>query len=329
MTWREGFTAFIRWFDAGAGAGAQEASVSEVAGNNKIDWPRVLPFLAFHAMCLGIVWVGWSPVAVGVAVFFYGLRMFAITGFYHRYFSHRSFKTTRLMQFFFGVLGATSVQRGPLWWAAHHRHHHQHSDEDHDRHSPLQHGFLWSHMGWFLSKGHFSTNRALVKDLAKFPELEFLDRFDIIAPFYMGAFCYYLGMFLQWQWPMLGTTPMQMLIWGFFVSTTFLFHGTFTINSLAHLFGRKRYVTGDESRNNFWLSLITLGEGWHNNHHYYPHAARQGFYWWEIDVTYYILKMLSWFGLVWDLKDVPRAVRDRRIPQSASLPGATISPTSA
>jgi len=296
-----------RWFDAGDKP-AVAAGVSW--RDDPIDWARVLPFVLMHVVCLFIFVVGWSPIAIGVALAAYWLRMFAITGFYHRYFSHRSFKTSRTAQFIFGVLGASAVQRGPVWWAAHHRHHHAHSDRPEDPHSPLQHGFWRAHMGWFLTRKGFTPDLRRVRDLTQFAELRMLDRFDICVPVLLAVGMFGLGAFLERAAPSLGTGSWQMLIWGFFVSTIACYHGTYTINSLSHVFGRKRYRTGDESRNNWLLALLTLGEGWHNNHHHYPSAARQGFYWWEIDITYYVLKVLSWLGIIWDLKTVPLSVRD-------------------
>jgi stearoyl-CoA desaturase (delta-9 desaturase) len=300
--------ALARWFDTAAG-GAAPAD-----GPQEVDWLRCIPFAAVHLMCLGVIWVGWSPVAVGVAIGFYLVRMFAITGFYHRYFSHRSFRTSRAAQFGFALLGSTCVQRGPLWWASHHRMHHQRSDEPGDVHSPRQQGFIWSHMGWITSEANFGTDFKIVHDLAGFPELRFLDRFDVLVPVATGFAMFGLGAALARLWPGLGTSGGQMLIWGFFISTVALLHGTFTINSLAHVFGRRRYETGDDSRNSFALALITLGEGWHNNHHHYPAAVRQGFFWWEIDLTYYALKALEAVGIIWDLRPVPEhALYSRRV----------------
>jgi len=290
----------LRWFDAGTGSKAVDDT-----SRDRIDWTRILPFVGMHAACLGVFWVGVSPVAVGAAVGLYVLRMFAITGFYHRYFSHRTFKTSRAAQFAFAVLGASAVQRGPVWWAAHHRHHHAHSDRPEDVHSPSQRGFLWSHMGWFLSRGHFVPDLARVRDLLRYPELRWLDRFDILVPFLLALGLLLVGEWLAVAHPGLGTTGGQMLVWGFFVSTVACYHGTYTINSLCHVWGGRRYATGDESRNNFILALITLGEGWHNNHHRYPMSVRQGFYWWEIDVTYYVLVALSWVGVTRELREFP------------------------
>ena len=295
--------AFVAWFDTGAPSPATDES------RDSVDWARIVPFVAMHLACLGVIWVGASPVAVAVAVALYFLRMFAITGFYHRYFSHRTFKTSRPAQFLFAALGASAVQRGPIWWAAHHRHHHAHSDREQDVHSPVQRGFLWSHMGWFLSKRHFAPDLGRVRDLMAFRELRLLDRFDILVPFALALALFGLGGVLEARWPELGTSSGQMLVWGFFISTVACYHGTYTINSLCHAWGGRRYATRDESRNNFWLALITLGEGWHNNHHHYPMSVRQGFFWWEIDVTYYVLRGLAALGVIWDLKPVPDDVR--------------------
>jgi len=273
-----------------------------------VDWVRVWPFIGVHLACLGVIWVGWRWVAIAMALFLYAIRMFAITGFYHRYFSHRTFKTSRVAQFLFAVLGNASVQRGPLWWAGNHRHHHRYSDEAEDIHSPHRDGFLWSHVLWLTTREHFSTDRKAMKDLIVYPELRFLDRFDMVVPFLLAIGLYSLGMGLEMYAPGLGTTGLQMLIWGFFISTVVLLHATCTINSLSHQFGSRRFDTSDESKNNGWLALLTFGEGWHNNHHHYPGSVRQGFYWWEIDVTFYGLWVLEKLGVVWDLNRVPERV---------------------
>ncbi len=276
----------------------------------RIDWPRVLPFIAIHVACLGAFLTGVSKTAVAVAVLLFVVRMFAITAFYHRYFSHRAFRTTRAAQFAFALLGASAVQRGPLWWAAHHRHHHVHADRPDDCHSPIQHGFLWSHCGWFLARENFATRAALVPDLTRFPELRWLDRYDAAVPVALALGLYALGTWLEHTPPGLGTDGWQLVVWGFCISTVVLWHSTFAINSFAHRFGTRRYATRDGSRNNAWLALLTLGEGWHNNHHRYPAAARQGFFWWEIDLSWYGLRLLAALGLVSDLRPVPDAIRD-------------------
>lgn len=306
--------ALRRWVDSGA---ASETEPS--ADPRRVDWPRVLPFAAVHLGCLGVFWTGVSGTAITVAVGLYLVRMFAITAFYHRYFSHRAFRTSRAAQFAFALLGASAVQRGPLWWAAHHRNHHAQADRPEDPHSPAQHGFLWSHVGWFLARENFATRTELVRDLARYPELRWLDRFDVVAPLALALLLYGAGEWLAYATPGLGTDGWQLLVWGFCISTVVLWHATFTINSLAHRFGWRRYRTRDDSRNNAWLALITLGEGWHNNHHRYPVAARQGFYWWELDVSWYLLRMLAVLRIVHDLKPVPVAIRNSHLRE---LPGS-------
>jgi stearoyl-CoA desaturase (delta-9 desaturase) len=296
----------IRWFDT------SRNNVAGLSENlpDRVEWARILPYILVHLACLGAFWTGVSPTAALVAVIAYVVRMFAITGFYHRYFSHRSFKTSRAGQFIFGLLGASAVQRGPVWWAAHHRHHHANSDRESDVHSPSQHGFWRSHVGWFLTVKGYMPDFQLARDLLKFPELRWLDRFDLFVPIALGVGMFFLGVGLHHWAPELGTNGWQMLVWGFFISTVVCWHATYTINSLSHVIGRQRYRTGDTSRNNWFLAILTLGEGWHNNHHYYPNSARQGFYWWEYDITYYMLKVMSWLGIIWDLKPVPVSVRE-------------------
>lgn len=290
-----------RWFDSQAAD--VEPTTDSVA--DRIDWLRASPFVLMHLACVTVLWVGVSPVALWVAVALYAIRMFALTGFYHRYFAHRTFRASRAVQFVFAVIGASSVQRGPLWWAAHHRNHHRHTDTALDPHSPNVHGFLWSHVGWFLTPRGFKTEWTRIPDLVKFSELRWLDRYDTLIPVLLAALLYGVGAVLERTAPGLGTSGGQMLVWGFFVSTVVLFHATVTINSLAHQFGSRRFDTKDDSRNNGWLALITFGEGWHNNHHFFPGTARQGFRWWEIDLTWYGLKLLAILGLVQGLKPVP------------------------
>ena len=294
-----------RWIDTAASDELDEAVA------DRIDWLRTAPFIAMHLACLCVFWVGVSPIALIVAASLYVVRMFALTGFYHRYFSHRTFQTSRTVQFVFALIGASCVQRGPLWWAAHHRNHHRHADTSRDPHSPGVYGFVWSHVGWFLTPRNFRTDLSRVPDLAKFPELRVLDRYDTLVPVVLAVCLYLLGVLLKHVAPQWGTSGSQMLVWGFFVSTIVLFHATVTINSLAHRFGSRRFDTRDDSRNNVWLALITFGEGWHNNHHFFPGSSRQGFRWWEIDLTWYGLRLMSALGLVRGLKPVPAWVLTR------------------
>jgi stearoyl-CoA desaturase (delta-9 desaturase) len=268
--------------------------------DRKIQWISSIPFFAVHiAAVVGVALLGFSWRGLTLALALYVVRMFGVTAGYHRYFSHRSFRTSRPFQLVLALLAMTSSQKGVLWWAGHHRVHHKYSDQEGDVHSVLRDGFVWGHVGWILSRKYAGTDENRVRDLSRFPELRWLDRWWWVPPTALGV-----GLFLAGGW--------FALVWGFFVSTTLLWHGTFTINSLTHMFGARRYATADNSRNNPLLALITLGEGWHNNHHYYQRSVRQGFFWWEFDPTYYVLCILSWAGLVWDLSAPPRSVRDAR-----------------
>jgi stearoyl-CoA desaturase (Delta-9 desaturase) len=268
--------------------------------HDDIIYPNTIAFVLVHLAPLAAIWTGVTMTSVVLAITLYVARMFGITAGYHRYFSHRSFKTSRFVQFIFAFLAMSSTQKSVLWWAALHRHHHRHSDQEDDVHSPLHRGFFYSHVGWIFDKKHDTTRLDEVPDLARYPELMFLDRHQLIPGIALGIACFLIdgwsGLFI-----------------GFFLSTAVLYHGTFFINSLAHVHGKQRYVTGDTSRNNWWLAIITLGEGWHNNHHAYQRSTRQGFRWYEFDPTYYALKAMSWLGLVWDLGEPPvEVVRNER-----------------
>jgi stearoyl-CoA desaturase (delta-9 desaturase) len=269
--------------------------------HSDIVYPAAIPFVLTHLVCFAAIWTGVPVEALIVALVLYVVRMWAITAGYHRYFSHRSYKTSRVFQFMIAVLGQTSAQRGVIWWSAVHRHHHLHSDTEHDVHSPRHHGFWYSHVGWIFVPGNEKPDYGTVRDLTRFPELVWLDKNTYLPAILLG--------FGVWAWG-----GWAMLIVGFFWSTVLLFHCTFFINSLAHVSGSQRYLTGDASRNNFWLALITLGEGWHNNHHHYQSSTRQGFHWWEVDVSYYVLRMMSVFHLVWDLRAPPAAILEGNSP---------------
>jgi stearoyl-CoA desaturase (delta-9 desaturase) len=294
--------------------------VRTVKEDDRIDWVAAIPFWGVHVLAVVGVWrLGFSWKGVAIAVFFYYLRMFAVTAGYHRYFAHKTYKTSRAFQFFLALLAQSSTQKGALWWAAHHRNHHKYSDKPEDIHSMKLRGFIWSHFGWILMHKYDHTEWQEIQDFAKYPELRWLNRYHVVPSIVLGTSLYLLG---GWTW----------LVWGYLVSTSFLWHGTFTINSLAHWLGRRRYATTDESRNSLFLALITMGEGWHNNHHYYPKSTSQGFYWWEIDMSYYVLRALAAVGIVWDLESIPKKIRDRRMvrkarPQIAAEPVSVIEPS--
>lgn len=302
------FKKLFFWFDNSF----LEEKYASITSGKEIDWMRVVPFILLHLSCFFIFIVGFSWTAFTVCITLFAIRMFAITGFYHRYFSHKTFRTSRFVQLLFAMIGATAVQRGPLWWAAHHRGHHMHSDTPEDKHSPQEHGFFWSHMGWFLTKSNFVTNTKFVRELIRFPELRIIDRFDLLMPLALSISLFFVGYYLHQYEPQLNTNGFQLLIWGFSVSTVMLYHATFLVNSVAHQWGKKRYETKDTSRNNFIIAILTFGEGWHNNHHHYPGSARQGFYWWEIDLTYYALKFLAMIGVIWDIRTVSDNIRESK-----------------
>ena len=271
-----------------------------------VNWPASVPFLLVHLLPLLVVFTGISTTAIVLFCVTYFGRMFLITAGYHRYFSHRSYRMGRIPQFLMAFGAETSAQKGVLWWAAHHRNHHQFSDTERDVHSPRK-GFWWSHVGWILCDRYKSYDPERIRDFGRFPELVFIDRHDWIAPWALGLACFAIG---GWSG----------LVVGFFASTVLLWHTTFLVNSAAHVFGRRRYDTSDTSRNSLIIALLTGGEGWHNNHHHYQASARQGFFWWEIDTTYYGLKVLSWLGIVKDLRRPPERVRrPDRAPVDAEL----------
>ena len=302
------FKKIFFWFDNAF----LEEKYALITSGKEIDWMRVIPFIILHLSCFMIFFVGFSWTAFVVCMSLFAIRMFAITGFYHRYFSHKTFRTSRFVQCLFAMIGATAVQRGPLWWSAHHRGHHMHSDTTEDKHSPKEHGFIWSHMGWFLTKSNFVTNTKLIRELIRFPELRIIDRFDLLMPLALSISLWVIGYYLEQYEPSLHTNGFQLFIWGFSVSTIMLYHATFLVNSVAHQWGKKRYETKDTSRNNFLIAILTFGEGWHNNHHHYPGSARQGFYWWEIDLTYYVLKCLAMMGIIWDVRTVSENIRESK-----------------
>lgn len=275
---------------------------------NEFRWKNTLALAFMHLMCLGVFFVGFNWTALWVGIALYWIRMFGITAGYHRYFSHRSYKTSRVFQFILAFLGGTAAQNAALWWASHHREHHLHVESERDIHSPVRHGFWWAHMGWVFAPAHKEARFERIKDFMKYPELVWLNENFFFPPLLLMLGLAGAGAFLQFNLPALEVGAWQLVIWGFFVSTVFLYHSTFLVNSAAHLWGSRRFETNDASKNNWFISLLTLGEGWHNNHHRYPTSERQGIYWWEIDITHLVLKFLSFFGVVWDLKKHPPEV---------------------
>jgi stearoyl-CoA desaturase (delta-9 desaturase) len=275
--------------DAGDGAMPRDER------DDDIIYPGTIPFLLVHVAAFAVLFTGVTVEAVIIAVVLYFVRIFFIGAAYHRYFSHRAYSTSRWFQFVLAFMAQTTAQKSVLWWATKHRHHHLHSDTEHDTHSPRHKGFWFSHFGWIFSRAHQDYDEVKIADFYKYPELRWLDEYQTFPALILGTICFLIA-----GWPG--------LIVGFVWSTVFVYHATFAINSVAHVFGRKRYVTGDDSRNNWILAFFTMGEGWHNNHHAFQSSVRQGFRWYEWDPTYYILRALSWTGLIWDLKAPPELV---------------------
>jgi stearoyl-CoA desaturase (Delta-9 desaturase) len=269
---------------------------SPIAEHDDIMYPSAVPFVLVHLACIAALWSGVTYQALAIGFALYWLRIFGIGAGYHRYFSHRAYRTSRVFQFILACLSQSSAQKSVLWWASKHRHHHLNSDTEADVHSPRHRGFIYSHLGWIFARSSDATDLVKIADFARYPELIWLHKYELVPPFVLALLCYAIG---GWSG----------LVVGFFWSTVLVYHATFCINSLAHVRGRRRYVTADDSRNNWLLAVFTMGEGWHNNHHAYQSSARQGFRWWEIDPTFYLLKTLSLFGLVWDLKTPPPDVR--------------------
>jgi stearoyl-CoA desaturase (delta-9 desaturase) len=267
-----------------------------IVEHTDIMYPSAIPFVLVHLACVAALWTGVTYDALVLCFLLYWLRIFAIGAGYHRYFSHRAYRTSRAFQFALAILSQSTAQKSVLWWASKHRHHHLHSDTETDVHSPRHQGFVYSHLGWIFSRKNDLADLIKVADFARYPELIWLHKHELVPPTVLALLSVLIA---GWSG----------LVVGFFWSTVLVYHATFCINSLAHVRGRRRYVTGDDSRNNWLLALVTMGEGWHNNHHAYQSSVRQGFRWWEIDATFYLLKALSWTGLVWDLKTPPAAVR--------------------
>lgn len=286
---------------------------------NKPILKQEIAFGIVHLIPLAAIWTGATLFDWIVCGVLYIVRMLWVTGGYHRYFAHKSYKTSRWFQFVIAFLAQTSAQKGALWWAAHHRHHHRHSDTPADPHSMKIYGFWYSHIGWIVGPDFKKTDYKTIGDFAKYPELVWLNKYHIVPPVILAVAVTALGAIVNGGSisMMFTSAGLSTLFIGFFLSTVLLYHGTFSINSIMHKFGKQRYETGEESKNSLWLALLTLGEGWHNNHHYYETASRQGFFWWEVDFTWYMLKGLSALGLIRDLKGVPNHIKYSKNKQHA------------
>lgn len=289
----------------------------------RLDLRVCVPLCSVHAGCLLVFATGASATALAACLALFVLRAFGVGAGYHRYFAHRSYRTSRAFQLALAWLGASAAQLGPLWWAAHHRVHHRHADTALDVHSPQAKGLWWAHMGWLLCRKHSPTRFDAIPDFARWPELRFLDRWHALAPLSLVVLLFALGETLRARAPGLGTSGLQLVAWGFFVSTTVLYHVTFAVNSLGHALGSRRFETRDQSRNSALLALATLGDGWHNNHHAHPGLARHGLRWWELDASYWGLRLLAALGLVWELREPGAGSPTNPLRPRSAIPAAT------
>jgi stearoyl-CoA desaturase (Delta-9 desaturase) len=240
----------------------------------------------------------WAFIAIWAASHF--IRAIGLTLAFHRYFAHRAFKMNRVARFAWAFIGTAAMQKGPLWWAGHHVNHHRFADRDGDPHSPMVSGVYYAHIGWFLNDAkndRLEPTNPVIRDFRKAPEIVWLDKYFFVPPLLLAIVLYAIG-------------DIPLLVWGFCLPTTTLAHATFAINTVNHMFGSRRFETVDESRNNPITAVFAVGEGWHNNHHRYQRAARNGFYWWEFDPTWYVIRAMAALGLVWDVQPVPKRIYD-------------------
>jgi stearoyl-CoA desaturase (delta-9 desaturase) len=270
----------------------------------------IMVMVIMHLACLGVFLVGFSWPALWVAIAMYVIRGMGVTTGYHRLLAHRSYKTNRFIQFVVATAGGLAMQGGPLWWVAHHRAHHRDTDKEGDIHSPVTKGMWQSHMGWMMSNEAFHEQGSNSRDLFKYPELKFLQRHYVWILVLQMLGLYALGSLLSLWYPDTSINGLQCLVWGFFVSTVFLWHVTFSVNSVCHRWGSQDYDSNDASTNNWIIGILGFGEGWHNNHHFYPSSARHGLKWWQVDVTWILIRGLCLVGLASDPK-IPKEFRDR------------------
>lgn len=294
---------------------AAEPAPRRAAGARTSVIVVALVMAGFHIGALAVVFTGVSTAALLVAGFLYVFRGLGVTAGYHRLLAHRSFRTGRFMQFMMALAGSLAMQGGPLWWVAHHRAHHRDTDTQADVHSPVTRGFWQSHMGWMMSAEAFQEKGANTRDLHRFAELKWLQRYYVPLVLAQGALLFALGAGLNALFPHWGTSGAQMVVWGLFITTVLTWHITFAVNSVCHTWGRRPHATGDASTNHPVIGVLAYGEGWHNNHHMYPFSARHGLEWWQLDITWLVLRVLEKLGLVSDLK-LPRDFR----PDAAGAP---------
>ena len=258
----------------------------------------IIVFWTVQVSAVLAVLVPFSWAMAGLWAVSHFLRAIGLTLSFHRYFAHRTFQMNRAARFVWALIGTAAMQKGPLWWAGHHVNHHKFADREGDPHSPAITGFYHAHIGWFLNDARHDRLEAtnpVLRDFSSAPEIVWLDRYHFVPPLALAV-----GLFLS--------GGLQWLVWGFCVPTVTLAHSTFAINTVNHMFGSRRFDTIDDSRNNVLTAFFAAGEGWHNNHHRYQRAARNGFFWWEFDPTWYVIKLMAAVGLAWDVQAVPARI---------------------
>jgi stearoyl-CoA desaturase (delta-9 desaturase) len=246
----------------------------------------------FHIFAIAAFWsFSWTNLAVALALHWIAVG-FGISLGYHRLHTHRGFKTSKAFEYFLAICGTLTLEGGPMFWVATHRQHHQLSDQEGDPHSPRDGGF-WAHMGWILFGDTHHNNTELMgkyaPDLGREPFYRWLNTYHYLPLTTLGLILLAVG---GWS----------MVLWGIFLRVIVGLHATWLVNSATHMWGSRRFETRDDSRNSWWVALLTFGEGWHNNHHAHPVSARHGLAWYEFDISWITLRILNAFGIVRDLK---------------------------
>ena len=275
-----------------------------------VKWDSVIVFALMHLLALGIFFVPFSWKAFWV---FFALQW--ITGglgiclCYHRLLTHRSFKLWKPLEYALAVCACLAFQNGPIKWVATHRVHHANSDREGDPHSPTK-GFWWAHMGWLFSFDEtfdtYEKYRTYAPDLANDPVYRFLNSTFVIYQVILGIVLYAWG-------------GLPFVIWGIFFRTVFMWHCTWLVNSAAHTWGYRTWAVEDKSTNNWWVALLTYGEGWHNNHHAFPRSAAHGLKWWELDLTYFTVRALTAVGLASDIQLPSLEQKERMVRPPATV----------
>jgi fatty-acid desaturase len=270
--------------------------LSRSAQGNTVNWPNLLFMILFHVLALAaLFFFTWKALAVAVVLWCVSI-FFGIGIGYHRLLTHRGFKTPRLLRYFLTVCGTLALEGGPIYWIVNHRVHHQHTDRHGDPHTPEEGGW-WSHAGWVLHgtglTGQTELIRQYAPELLEDPFMVWISNYHWLPLTVLAVVLFALGG-LPW------------LLWGIFLRVTLGLHAVWFVNSATHMWGSRRFSTKDNSRNLWWVAVLTGGEGWHNNHHAYPVSARHGLAWYELDVNYYTIWLLGKLGLATQIRTTTR-----------------------